>query len=188
MKRILIAFMIIGVLSGFAANAEAKMRSRGRAPASDAGTHQQPARSGTILTGSAAGLVGGEPLGCEWMADCLAWVWEGCDPDLAGRNPALMTSIEDVADLAHRSRRWNFGHDAGAAAYATVQLWGADCTPIARPMSDSGGCWGCFTFRIPPGTKWMTVTGYTYNPWGTWLPVPDLTGSATFEWNLSPYS
>jgi hypothetical protein len=98
----------------------------------------------------------------------------------------LGASIEDVADLALRSTGWIFEHDRGAAAHAKVQFWGQDCTEIGSAKWGSGGCYGCFMFSIPRSAKWMTVTGYTYNPWATWLPVPDASGPLTFNWTLTP--
>src|SRR5688500_10299748 len=65
-----------------------------------------PLRSGTIVAGAggserAIGWPGQALDGeCQMVADCLAWLESGCDRDFAGREPATMASIIDVADLA----------------------------------------------------------------------------------------
>src|SRR5687768_11010259 len=55
-----------------------------------------PLRSGTIIGGP--DTMGSAP--CGLTAECAAWLQSGCSPALAGRDPALHTSIVDVADLA----------------------------------------------------------------------------------------
>jgi hypothetical protein len=185
MRRSLTYLMIMGLIAGSGATAEAAPRRHERlVPAHSRTANHAAARSGTIVTGVATGLAGGQPLGCEMTPDCGAWLASGCDPALTGRNPAIVASIEDVADLAHRPTGWIFEHDPGAAAHATVQLWRQDCTEIGSGRSGSGGCYGCFSLWIPRSAKWMTVTGYTYNPWNVWLPVPDPL-PVTFDWTLS---
>lgn len=184
MKRFLILFFVFGLIGGSVEIANAGQ--------------SRPVRSGTILTGSATGLIGFEPLGCETVPDCRAWLERDCDPALSGRNPALTASIEDVADLAVGTRAWLFQHNHGAAANVTIELWGQDCQKIRSRRWDSTKCtqgpipvpshWpnGCYFLEIPSSTKWMTVTGYTFNPWAVWLPLPST--EATFDWTLRPYS
>lgn len=152
-------------------------------PAQSASADNQPARSGTIVSGSFSGFGGGYPRGCEMTADCRAWLASGCDPALAGRDPALEASIEDVADLAHPATLWIFEHAPGAAAYATVEFWQQDCTEIGRTRSEGGSVF----LGIPASARWMTVTGYTYNPWAVWPPLPNASGPLTFDWTLTGY-
>lgn len=188
----MIIFTITGLIPGSVATAEAKqtrpLHHERTAPTQNTTADEAPVRSGTIVTGSAAGLAGGVPPGCAAAPDCRAWVASGCDSDLAGRDPALVASIEDVADLALHSRIWNFQHDPGGSAYATIQLWRRNCTEIGSRRSGSGGCEECFIFKIPRSAMWMTVTGYTYNPWASDLPGPDGWGPMTFDWALSSYT
>lgn len=152
-------------------------------PANGAVADEEAVRSGTIVTGSVSGLGGGYPRGCEMTADCRAWLASGCDPALAGRDPALETSIEDVADLAQPSTLWIFEHAPGAAAYATVEFWQQDCTEIGKKWPEDGSVF----FGIPASARWMTVTGYTYNPWAVWPPLPNASGPLTFDWTLTGY-
>ena len=141
-----------------------------------------PARSGTILSGL-SGLHHSALIGCEMAPDCRAWLATDCDPDLTGRDPAVSASIEDVGDLAGLGRTWILEHAPGAAADTGVQFWRNDCTEIRKarwssePFMDT-------TLRIPGSAKWMTVTGYTYNPWGVWPPIPNTYGPRTLNWVL----
>jgi len=105
--------------------------------------------------------------------ECEAWVLSGCNPDLAGQNPALAASIEDVADLADGRTRRDFKWDAAATPEGDyggviVQLWTAKCTEIAaarwssvdRSVRGNHG-WTqkkSTTFVLPPQARWMTVT------------------------------
>jgi hypothetical protein len=149
-------------------------------PATGATADEDGVRSGTIVVASLSGLGGGYPRGCELTADCLAWLASRCDPALAGRDPALETSIEDVADLAPAGAL--FEHEP-ARAYATVQFWQQDCTEIgSRTQIESGKA----LLIIPSSARWMTVTGYTFNPWATWPPLPNATG-LTLDWTLTAY-
>ena len=147
---------------------------------------EAPLRSGTILGG--AGLevsdleAGAEnPLdrsGCEYAADCAAWLRSGCDPALAGVDPALTASIVDVAELADGSTRRSLEMRApsippwGLYPGAAIQFWRRDCTEIpdtdlhtigeeamschGHVGSGSGWC----ELRIPAGATWMTLSGY----------------------------
>ncbi len=191
MKRFLILFMVIGLMSGLVATAEAKnrraMRDERIVPVHSATTEKAPARSGTIVTG-ASGLHSDLLLGCEMAPDCRAWLASRCNPALTGHDPALAASIEDVADLANRAAVWIFEHAPGAAALAKVQLWRQNCTEIASFRSGSAECNECSFLDIPRSAKWMTVTGYTYNPWAVWPPVPNILRPLTLEWTLTRYS
>src|SRR5688500_13131207 len=60
-----------------------------------------PLRSGRIVGGP--DTTGSAP--CGLAPDCVAWLQSGCNPALAGRDPALHTSIVDVSDLADGTTR-----------------------------------------------------------------------------------
>lgn len=138
--------------------------------------------SGTIVLGH-SGLHHEVLIGCEMAPDCRAWLASDCDPDLTGRDPAVGASIEDVSKLRSRTRNWVVEHADGAAAWAEVELWRSDCTEIRGAGWGSGRCATC-TLHIPASAKWMTVTGYTYNPWAVWLPIPSTSGPLTLNWEL----
>lgn len=134
-----------------------------------------PLRSGTILSGTGLDFGGGEPWenpatersGCQYAMDCLAWLHSGCNPALAGHDPALTASIVDVGDLADgRTRRslhvsippfprWPLWPGA------VLQLWRQDCTEIHDPSigADSTCEWNDCQFLIPTRARWMTVSG-----------------------------
>ena len=108
------------------------------------GAAAAPARTGTILGGWAPGIayLGASPRGCEWTAECAAWLASGCQPQLSGRDPGLHDSIVDVHGLGSRTRWWEFRITSAPLAPGqptiifgglTVQLWNADCQP--RPPS-----------------------------------------------------
>lgn len=180
MKRFSIAVMVLGLTVGSLVTAEAKSV----APAHGATAEQEPARSGTIVS-SVAGLHPDALIGCEMAVDCRAWLDNDCDPDLAGRDPALSASIEDVSRLAARSPIWILEHPPGSAAHADVQFWRKDCTEISKARRGSRRCHVCSVrLMMPASAKWMTVTGYTYNPWGVWLPIPHASGPLTLNWVL----
>ena len=123
-------------------------------------------------------MFSGEARDClwsEWGAgagpnpECEAWVLSGCDPDLAGREPAVTASIVDVADLADdnatRVFEWRArdGYDYGGVV---VQLWTAQCTEIpgSKWRSRNPAFYSNIVqqhernFLLPPETGWMTVT------------------------------
>ncbi len=153
------------------------------APAQGAPVENDSPRSGTIVSGL-SGLDHPNLIGCEKALDCRAWLASDCDPDLTGRDPALSASIEDITGLAALSSVWKFEHAPGAAAYADVQFWRNDCTEIKRARLGSGQCKGYCFLWIPSSAKWMTVTGYTYNPWAVWPPIPHTSGPLTLNWSL----
>jgi hypothetical protein len=139
---------------------------------------EQPTRSGTITAG-----VGGTQRGigwpgqavegeCQLVPDCQAWLWSGCDPALAGREPAVMASIVDVSALADgRTGRsialggvgWHWGN-------VLVQFWretpdnspyswfGCDEIQGTRFVTGNTGVFGPRNWVIPETAKWMTVT------------------------------
>jgi hypothetical protein len=151
-----------------------------------AGRAAEPLRSGTI-TGwgyTWPAMFSGEARNCQWdewtfelglrgvNPECRVWLESGCDPDLAGREPAVTASIVDVGDLAdgHTTRTFEWGAppetDYGGVV---VQLWRADCTEIEgsewRSVNRPGAtCCTAWThhmkraFVIPRDATWMTVT------------------------------
>src|SRR5688500_8439240 len=64
------------------------------APAAEAA---RPLRKGRILSGV---FTTGPAGPCSWQPDCIAWRASGCHPALAGADPAWLTSIVDVRELA----------------------------------------------------------------------------------------
>ena len=142
---------------------------------------QEPVRSGTIAGWGATwvAMSNGAAKDCEWSdwngpgnPECLAWLRSGCDPALAGRNPAVTASIENVADLADGTTPRKF--DWRAFSYpgwstgggVMIQLWRKDCTEIrsSKWLSvewNEANEWTnrpTTTFRIPREAEWMTVT------------------------------
>src|SRR5687767_6396264 len=78
---------------------------------------QGPLRSGSILAVSAdtSDVTWVYPWqGCGGSLECWGWL-ETCNPDLAGRDVAVMSSIEPVADLAEAlfPRKLRYGSHAG---------------------------------------------------------------------------
>jgi hypothetical protein len=149
------------------------------APSSAA--RQQPVRSGTILGWGATwpAMFNGDAKDCQWSdwdaggnPECLVWLKSGCNPALAGRQPAVTASIVEVADLADGTRlrafRWRAtSHPGwGTGGGVVVQLWRNDCTEIRRSKwhSMDRTDWPQLnnrrntSFRIPRAAKWMTVT------------------------------
>ena len=135
---------------------------------SAAAADETPVRSGTILSG--VGWPTDHSLGgCELAPDCRAWLESGCDPVLTGRDPALMTSIEDVADLGGDGTPWvveiRSGDPMGLRlGGASIQLWRQDCVELrdSRWVSwEPGACCEAVTRRpllIPDSARWMTVS------------------------------
>lgn len=137
----------------------------------------KPLRSGTILTG------GGWPWlnpalqrsGCEYSPDCLAWLASDCNPALVGHEPMVTASVVDVGALANGRTLRTLAMTApkippwGLWPGAALQFWRESCTEIGNSKLQTGGSelscdWSegpgrCKPFRIPSGTKWMTVTG-----------------------------
>lgn len=131
---------------------------------------EEPVRSGTIVSGTGATPVnfwvrGME--GCVGAPTCSAWLQSGCEPALAGADPALHASIVDVAELAGTERDLDIRGRVGINwGYVIVQFWtdGSEnpmaalfCQEVfAKPLR-----WGCdygCTVRIPADAKFMTVT------------------------------
>lgn len=155
------------------------------APAQPAFAGEEPISSGTIVT-TYGSSIDGEPDTCETVPDCSAWLQSGCDPALAGRDPAVAASIEDVSKIADGGATWLFQFDACCGAKATIQLWRPDCTEVTGSRQRSGDCFdtsighfcGLTSIRMPESTTWMTVTvtdGYV--PWLVDFPL-------TVSWSL----
>src|SRR5688500_3266235 len=96
----------------------------------------KPLRSGTIEGGTGVIFAGGQPAGerwgCEYAAECRAWLESSCNPALTGREPALTASIVDVGALADgrtdRSFRWTAPYLVHPGA--VIQFWGRSCTEV----------------------------------------------------------
>lgn len=155
------------------------------APAQPAFAGEEPIDSGTIVT-TYGSSIDGEPDTCEAAPDCRAWLQSGCDPVLAGRDPAVSASIEDVSKIADGRTPWLFQLEACCRAKATIQLWRPDCTEITGSRQRSGGCFdtsigqhcGLTSIRIPESATWMTVTANDgYLPWLVEFPL-------TVSWSL----
>ena len=143
------------------------------------GTAAAPQRSGTII---GSGDISGN-LPCGLAPDCAAWLQSGCDPALAGHDPAWLTSIVDVSDLADGTTRrvlstrrtlWRSG--------VYIQLWRGNCdeigecastrwSPSTEPWRDWDRPLGCHRAEIPPSrwawgdpliiprrARWMTIS------------------------------
>lgn len=142
---------------------------------------QEPARSGTIAGWGATwvAMSNGEAKDCEWTdwngpgnPECLVWLRSGCNPALAGRNPAVTASIEDIAELADGTTPRDFDWRAtsypgwGMGGGVVVQLWREDCTEITDSKWHSADWHGpgqvtsrrSTTFAVPRDAAWMTVT------------------------------
>ena len=171
--RFRVRLITLGLLVGLAAASSAEITAVG----------SKPVRSGMILGGAGLETAGGEPnpalerSGCEYTVECQAWVQSGCNPALAGHDPVLTASIVDVGDLADgrtpRTLSMEFQRMPpwGLWPGVVIQLWRPDCTEIHGAKrhtigSDSTCEWAqhsvarCEPFRIPTGTKWMTLSGY----------------------------
>lgn len=150
----------------------------------------EPARTGTI-TGwgyTWPAMFSGEARNCQWNegpsndhaaslnAECRAWLDSGCNPALAGRDPAVTASIEAISDLADGTTIRTFQWDAattpeGDLGGVVVQMWKGDCTEIRDAdwwewrSANRQGTYCCSwvqekttTFAIPRTARWMTVT------------------------------
>jgi len=130
-----------------------------------------PIRSGAV----AGGPIDTAPYSsCEIAPDCLAWLESGCDPRLTGLNPAVQTSIVNVARLAGKRTKRRFvvrpgtvrGVPAGVVIGGfRIQFWSAGCSQIypKQPVVDSYAYYvpsnirNMGRFPIPSGAKWMTA-------------------------------
>ena len=91
-----------------------------------------PLRQGTIVGGP--DTMGSMP--CGIAPDCAAWLQSGCSPALAGVDPALFTSIVDVAALADGTTLRAFSYSKVALwSGVTVQFWDGGCAALGDCMS-----------------------------------------------------
>lgn len=154
--------------------------------------NRNPLRSGTIQGGTGVEMAGGQPWenpaaersGCQYALDCRGWLQSGCEPALAGHDPAPTASIVDVGDLAGDRTRRSFHMAApsippwGLYPGAVIQFWRQDCTEIRSAKrhtigSDARCGWQdevarCKAFRIPTRARWMTVSGYATTAHLSW--------------------
>ncbi len=117
----------------------------------------EPLRSGTIVGGL---ITTGGSHECGLLPDCLVWLAAECDPALAGHDPAWLTSIVDVADLAVDQRTRVFEYESYFAT-AYLQFWTDGCTEIDGSRVDSSAprFWTRKELKIPASARWMTVSG-----------------------------
>jgi hypothetical protein len=131
-------------------------------PAVQAGpTQGEPARSGTVLN---PGGDGG-PGNCMARADCLTWRASGCDARLTGVNPAVLTSIVNVRELAGTTRYVYATGSLGETLTETYyEFWSANCTRLSAVYVR-----GQSTIYVPFSAVWMTVPG-SLGPyhWAMW--------------------
>ena len=123
--------------------------------------HPHPARSGRIVSGV---LTTSPSWSCQFAPECAAWLMSGCDPALAGRDPAWLASIVDVRTLADSDRRFRYGVDSVGVVPGgvSIEFWTAGCRRIswARvwPRMPWLG-WTAWThLPVPADAAWMTVT------------------------------
>ena len=139
------------------------------------GRAEETLRSGTILGGTGetpASLYVRGMEGCVGAPTCATWLQSACHPALAGSDPALHAAIVDVGDLAdgvtervlelRRGVGLNWGHFIVQFWYETrLFVWEWCGEILDRRMSnwDRGTYRGdVWTFHIPRGAKWMTIT------------------------------
>ncbi len=118
-------------------------------------------RSGTVV--NPANYTG--PSNCSVAPDCVAWLASGCDPLLAGRDPAAFTSIVDVRNLAGSERSIRaMGAFGTWLAGAYYEFWSSACRRVGYVLVDGGA-----RLTIPSDAAWMTVPGQTgpYR-WAMW--------------------
>jgi len=129
----------------------------------------RPLRSGRIISGV---LTTSPSWSCRMVPDCAAWLASGCDPTLAGRDPAWLASIVPIGTLADgaTARQLAYGPAESVGGVplgvvpggVTVEFWLGDCSPIGRwtrIWPPSGGLrWGAGSVVVPRGAAWMTVT------------------------------
>ena len=160
------------------------------APGSSAVAAQGRALSGTVITGSAEWPDYG-PL-CEKAPDCQAWLQSDCSRVLAGREPALMTSIVDVRALGPGVTRASLGYGSMVPSGlpwvvpqwtgVVVEFWDQGCREISDTYWSASLCVAaerddCRSpiLAIPTAARWITVGGlYAGNPptWWTLTPLP----------------
>jgi hypothetical protein len=139
---------------------------------------EEPLRSGTIVGG-----VGETPVslyvrgmeGCVGAPTCAAWLQSACHPAVAGADPALHAAIVDVGDLAdgltERTLEFrpgpglNWGRfivqfwDRTYLAFSGRSEWCSELLASRMNNWERGTYRGYhWTFEIPRGAQWMTIT------------------------------
>lgn len=138
---------------------------------------EEPLRSGRILAAHAdsSEYTWVYPWGgCSGAPECIAWLESDCSAELAGRDPAVTSSIENVTELADGTTgRMLAFRDADSEVFGSgrliVEFWTADCHQIVGSYSAhrvvcSNGC----RFRIPRLARWMTITSKPQNASVEW--------------------
>lgn len=102
------------------------------AAAPPAPAREQPPLSGTIISGV---LTTGPAVECGLQPDCLPWLQSGCQPALAGSDPAWLTAIVDVTRRADGRTRQTLVIRTGPPhgrilGGVFVQFWRSDCTEV----------------------------------------------------------
>ena len=135
-------------------------------------------RSGTILAVSAdtSDVTWIWPWkGCGGSLECWGWVQSYCDPALAGRDVAVMSSIEPVSDMANGlTRKLRFRSPAGlSSGRLIVEFWTSNCgfLPVNAGEGHIDCSVECPDFTIPDRAHWMTITSKP--------------GNANINWDLS---
>jgi hypothetical protein len=133
---------------------------------------RRPIRSGAVSGGP---ITTGPDASCEFAADCRAWLESGCKPALAGLNPAVHTSIVNVAGLAGRRTERQFlvrpGTVSGVPAGVVIggfriQFWSSRCGEVLPYPEIRDCCTNYYPswvrnqsrFRVPAHARWMTAT------------------------------
>jgi hypothetical protein len=139
-----------------------------------------PIRYGSILAVSAdtSGVTWLWPWkGCGGSVECWSWVMSDCNPNLAGREVAVMSSIERVSDIADgvTLRRLQVRSPAGlSAGRVVVEFFSRGCRFVPATTEADGGhleCRSeCVDITIPARAHWMTVTSKP--------------GNVNIEWDL----
>lgn len=145
----------------------------------------KPLRTGSIVAGvgSSQRAIGwpGEAVDgeCQVVPDCLVWLESGCDPDLAGREPAMTASIVDVAELADGTTPRSITLSGTGLHWGEVlvQFWRStpgnmypwfDCQEIEGSSYLTGYPRNNQPRPIPLGATWMTITTNVDNTTVTW--------------------
>ena len=138
---------------------------------------QEPLRSGRILAVSAdtsdyTWLWPWE--GCGGSLECWGWVQSYCNADLAGRDVAVMSSIESVSDLSDgvTPRTLEVNATGGLrSGRLIVEFWKDNCgfLPVAPDNGHIECTPDCPSLVIPPEAHWMTITSKPGNANVEWI-------------------
>jgi hypothetical protein len=146
-----------------------------------------PLRAGSIAAGvgSSQRAIGwpGEAVDgeCQMVADCLAWLESGCDPALAGREPAVTASIVDVRGLAD-------GRTPRSITLSGIGLhWGEVLVQFWR--STPGNMYPWFDCQEVEGSSYLTGYPRHERPRpipldATWMTITTNVDNTTVSWAL----